>query len=154
MRMKTLLYIASSLNQSVKGPKSLKFSFIKNTFLDSSCIQQLRQNEPLIRIPPNTVEISATVLTYFAKTFLSQFFPQSDSLLIEALADNISTTIMGLYISCDGCMRCDNLLDQWEKEFFIFHTEKIKSYYNQTYPDMTTLGPLHLEVCLHNFPIF
>ena len=99
------------------------------------------------------MEISATVLTYFTKNFLSQFFPQSDSLLIEALADNISTTIIGLYISCDGCMRCDNLLDQWEKEFFIIHTEKIKSYYNRTYPDMEKLGPLHLEVYLHNFPI-
>ena len=99
------------------------------------------------------MEISATVLIYFTKTFLSIFFPQSDSLLIEALADNISTTIIGLYLSLDGCMSCDNLLDQWEKEFFIIHTEKIKSYYNKTYPDMETLGPVHLEVYLDNFPI-
>ena len=119
-------------------------------FLDSSCIQQIRQNEQTIALPPNTVEISATVLTYFTKSFLSIFFPESESLLIEAIADNISTTIIGLYVSLDGCMRCENLLDQWEKEFFIIHTDKIKSYYNQTYPDMETLDPLHLEVCLNS----
>lgn len=116
-------------------------------FLDSSCIQQIRQNEQTISLPPNTVEISATVLTYFTKSFLSIFFPESESMLIEAIADNICTNIIGLYVSLDGCMRCENLLDQWEKEFFIIHTEKIKSYYNQTYPDMEKLNPFNYEVC-------
>ena len=76
------------------------------------------------------------------------FLPQTDSMFIEAIAENISTTIMGLYISMDGCMACENLLDQFEKEFIMVKTEKIKSYYHQTYPDIETLNPLHLEVCL------
>ena len=92
------------------------------------------------------MEISSTVMVYFTKSFLSLFFPQSDASLIEAIADNISTTIMGLYASMDGCMRCENLLDQWEKEFLVIHTEKIKSYYYQNYPDIETLDPLHFEV--------
>ena len=95
------------------------------------------------------MEISSTVLVYFTKSFLSVFFPHSDASLIEAIADNICTTIVGLYASMDGCMQCENLLDQWEKEFFVIHTEKIKSYYYQNYPDIESLDPLHFEVCTY-----
>ena len=95
------------------------------------------------------MEISSTVLVYFTKSFLSVFFPHSDARLIEAIADNICTNIVGLYASMDGCMQCENLLDQWEKEFFVIHTEKIKSYYYQNYPDIESLDPLHFEVCTY-----
>jgi len=114
--------------------------------MDESCIQQLRQKEKSITMPSNAVDISSKVLFYFTRTFLSIFFPHTDDMMLEEIAENVNLNIIGLGVAMDGCYQYENLLEQWEKDFFLINSEKMRNYYRCTYPDVDALGPIHLEM--------
>lgn len=121
--------------------------------LDESCIQQIRQKKESINLPSNAIEISSKVLLYFTRAFLSIFLPETDTLVIEAIADNININIMGLSVAMDGCFQYKSLLEQWEKDFFLVNSEKMKQYYRYTFPDIESIHPIHMEVgvyCIEN----
>ena len=57
---------------------------------------------------------------------------------------------MGLSVAMDGCYQYENLLQQWEKDFFLFNSEKMKDYYRCTYPDIESIDPLRFEVGVYS----
>ena len=118
--------------------------------LDESCIQQIRQKENPITMPSNAVDIKSQISFCFTKTFLSIFFPQTakDDMMLEEIAENVNLNLIGLGFSMDGCYQHKNLLEQWEKDFFLIHSEKLRNYYICTYPDVESMGPIRLEVGL------
>ena len=44
-----------------------------------------------------------------------------------------------------GCFQCNNLVEQWEKEFYV-SSEKVKKYYFDNFPDIETVKPVPIEV--------
>ena len=54
---------------------------------------------------------------------------------------------MHLFSSCkmQGCFQCNNLVEQWEKEFYV-SSEKVKKYYFDNFPDIETVKPVPIEV--------
>ena len=142
-----MLYYANKLNQWVNGTPSFKENLIIFC-LDESCIQQIRQKEESITMPSNAVEVLSKVLFYFTRTFLSIFFPHTDDIMLEEIAENVNLNIIGLGVAMDGCYQYKNLLEQWEKDFFLINSEKVRNYYRCTFPDVDSIGPIHLEVGL------
>ena len=60
---------------------------------------------------------------------------------------------MGLSVAMDGCFQYKSLLEQWEKDFFLVNSEKMKQYYRYTFPDIESIHPIHMEVgvyCIEN----
>jgi len=114
--------------------------------MDESCIQQLRHKEKSITMPSNAMDISSKVLFYFTRTFLSIFFPHTDDMILQEISENVILNIIGLGVAMDGCYQYDNLLEQWEKDFFLINSEKMRNYYRCTYPDVDALEPIHLEM--------
>ena len=106
----------------------------------------MRQKEDSITMPSNAVELLSKVLFYFTKTFLSIFFPHTDEIMLEKIAENVNLNIIGLGVAMDGCYQYKNLLEQWEKDFFLINSEKVRNYYRSTFPDVDSIGPIHLEV--------
>ena len=141
-----MLSTASLLNQWVFRTPTIKRCYIKRFSLDESCIQQIKQKKQSIKLPSDAIEISFKVLLYFTRAFLSIFLPETDTLVIEKIADNINVNIMGLAFAMDGCYQFKNLLEQWEKDFFLINSEKMKEYYRCTFPDIESLHPVHGEV--------
>ena len=101
-------------------------------------------------MPSNAVDVSSKVLFYFTKTFLSIFFPRTDDMVLEEIAENVNINIIGRGVAMDGCFQYENLLEQWEKDFFLINSEKMRNYYRCTYPDVDALSPIHLEVGLNS----
>ena len=99
-------------------------------------------------MPSNAVDVSSKVLFYFTKTFLSIFFPRTDDMVLEEIAENVNLNIIGLGVAMDGCFQYENLLEQWEKDFFLIHSEKVRNYYRSTFPDVESIGSTHPEVGL------
>ena len=46
----------------------------------------------------------------------------------------------------DGCYQYESLLEQWEKDFFLVNSEKMKEYYRCTFPDIESIRPISMEV--------
>ena len=115
-----------------------------------SCIQQIRQKENPITMPSNAVDIKSKIAFCFTKTFLSIFIPHTDKddMMLEEIAENVNLNIIGLGVAMDGCYQYKNLLEQWEKDFFLINSEKVRNYYRCTFPDVDSIGPIHLEVGL------
>ena len=82
------------------------------------------------------------------KSCLSAFFPETNFDILESIAESINLTFMGLMVSLDGCFQSKNLLDQWERDFCLGKSEKIRNHYRQNYPDIESLDPVTIEVCL------
>ena len=99
-------------------------------------------------MPSNAIEVISKVLFYFTRTFLSIFFPHTDDKMLEEIAENVNLNIIGLGVAMDGCYQYKNLLEQWEKDFFLINSEKMRNYYRCTFPDVDSISPIHLEVGL------
>ena len=101
-------------------------------------------------MPSNAVDIKSKISVCFTKTFLSIFFPHTatDDKMLEEIAENVNCNITGLGFAMDGCYQHKNLLEQWEKDFFLIHSEKLRKYYCCTYPDVESMDPIRLEVGL------
>ena len=101
-------------------------------------------------MPSNAVDIKSKIAFCFTKTFLSIFIPQTatDDKMLEEIAENVNLNITGLGFAMDGCYQYKNLLEQWEKDFFLIHSEKLRNYYCCTYPDVESMDPICVEVGL------
>ena len=66
--------------------------------------------------------------------------------MLEEIAENVNLNIIGLGVAMDGCYQYKTLLEQWEKDFFLINSEKVRNYYRTTFPEIDSIGPIHLEV--------
>ena len=99
-------------------------------------------------MPSNTIEIISKLLFHFTWEFLSIFFPHTDDIVLEEIAENVNLIILGLGFAINGCDQYENLLELWGKSFFFINSEKVRNYYRSTFPDVESIGSTHPEVGL------
>jgi len=61
------------------------------------------------------------MLQLFIKSFYKRLFlPDIAEDNLKLLSEDVAMTIYGVMLAIEGCFQCNNLVEQWEKEFYRF----------------------------------
>ena len=103
-----------------------------------------------MQILPLGIGTHLPIILAFVPSSMKQYCPDMPHTRLTLTKSFTNLNIIGLGVAMDGCFQYENLLEQWEKDFFLINSEKMRNYYRCTYPDVDALSPIHLEVGLNS----